>query len=157
MKEKIFRQKSLERVSSPDQLNDYIKVSTPGMWRLLAAVIIFLVGVCVWCVTARLESHINAVCISDGHTAQLVVKEDDKDEIDMGMVATIEGVDYVIATIPNQAVQVDDYINEYAQYKGKVQEGEWVFLVALEDAPEAGTYTAKVVVESIPPIKFIFN
>ena len=38
----IFRKKSLERVQSPEQLNDYIKVANPGVWLVLIAVIIFL-------------------------------------------------------------------------------------------------------------------
>lgn len=44
----IFRKKSLDRVSSPEQLNDYIKVATPGMWLILLAIVIFLVGMIVW-------------------------------------------------------------------------------------------------------------
>lgn len=31
----IFRQKSIERVSSPEQLNDYIRVATPGVRLVL--------------------------------------------------------------------------------------------------------------------------
>lgn len=32
MNDKIFRKKSVERMSSPEQLNDYIKVTNPGVW-----------------------------------------------------------------------------------------------------------------------------
>ena len=45
---KLFREKSLERIASPEQLNAYIRVSTPSVWLLLAAVVILLAGVCVW-------------------------------------------------------------------------------------------------------------
>ena len=41
----LFREKSLERVSSPEQLNDYIKVTTPSVWLVLIAVILLLVGI----------------------------------------------------------------------------------------------------------------
>ncbi len=44
----IFREKSMERVSSPEQLNDYIKVTNPGIWLTLAAVIVLLIGFIVW-------------------------------------------------------------------------------------------------------------
>ncbi len=46
----IFRKKSLERVSSPEELNDYIKVTTPSVWMVLAAIIILLAGLVVWSV-----------------------------------------------------------------------------------------------------------
>ena len=41
----IFRKKSIERISSPEQLHDYIRVTTPGVWLVLIAIIILLVGV----------------------------------------------------------------------------------------------------------------
>ncbi|WP_026658454.1 hypothetical protein [Butyrivibrio sp. AC2005] len=44
----IFRNKSIERVSSPEQLNDYIQVTTPSVWIILLAVIILIVGMLIW-------------------------------------------------------------------------------------------------------------
>ena len=40
----LFRKKSMEKVTSPEQLNDYIRVSNPGVWTVLAAVVILLAG-----------------------------------------------------------------------------------------------------------------
>lgn len=37
MNDKIFRKKSVEKMSSPEQLNDYVKVTNPGVWMVLAA------------------------------------------------------------------------------------------------------------------------
>ena len=39
MSDQIFRKKSLDRISSPEQLNDSIRVAHPGIWMILAAVI----------------------------------------------------------------------------------------------------------------------
>lgn len=44
----IFRQKSIDRISSPEQLHDYIKVSSPSAWVVLTAIIVLLIGVLVW-------------------------------------------------------------------------------------------------------------
>lgn len=41
-------QKSLNRVKSPEDLNDYIRVANPGVWLVLVAVVILLAGVCIW-------------------------------------------------------------------------------------------------------------
>ena len=54
MNDKIFRKKSIDRMSSPEQLNDYIKVTNPGVWMALAAIVILLIGVCVWGVFGKL-------------------------------------------------------------------------------------------------------
>ena len=51
----IFRQKSIQRVSSPEELNDYIRVTTPSVWVVLAALIVLLVGMLTWSIFGTLE------------------------------------------------------------------------------------------------------
>ena len=48
MAHSIFRKTSLDRVSDPEQLNDYIRVTNPGVWMIMCAVILLLAGICVW-------------------------------------------------------------------------------------------------------------
>ena len=56
MEEKsIFRKKSLERVTSPEQLNDYIKVTTPSVWVILAAMLILIAGTLFWAVFGKIQ------------------------------------------------------------------------------------------------------
>ncbi|MBP1760023.1 MAG: hypothetical protein H6Q63_940 [Firmicutes bacterium] len=44
----IFRKSSLERISSPEQLNEYIKISNPGVWGVLLACIALFIAVGFW-------------------------------------------------------------------------------------------------------------
>ena len=53
----IFREKSMERVSSPEELNDYIRVTTPSVWLVLAALILLLAGMLAWGVFGTVEAH----------------------------------------------------------------------------------------------------
>ena len=53
----IFRQKSIKRVSSPEQLNDYIRVTTPSVWIVLAALAVLLAGMLAWSVLGRVTVH----------------------------------------------------------------------------------------------------
>jgi hypothetical protein len=56
MEEKsIFRKKSIERVTSPEQLNDYIKVTTPSVWLILIAMLLLIVGMLVWAVFGKIQ------------------------------------------------------------------------------------------------------
>ena len=54
---RIFRQKSIKRVSSPKQLNDYIRVTTPSVWIVLAALAVLLAGMLAWSVLGRVTVH----------------------------------------------------------------------------------------------------
>lgn len=60
-KRNIFREDNLEKMSSPEKLNDYIKVSNPGVWVILAAIGIMLVAVVVWGVTYELPDGIRPI------------------------------------------------------------------------------------------------
>ncbi|MCR4590145.1 MAG: hypothetical protein K5668_04940 [Lachnospiraceae bacterium] len=48
MNNSIFRQKSIDKVSSPEKLDDYIRVTTPSVWITLAAIVILLTGTIIW-------------------------------------------------------------------------------------------------------------
>ena len=47
-KKQVYREKSLERMSSPEQLNDYLKVTKPMVWVVLIAAILLIVGFVIW-------------------------------------------------------------------------------------------------------------
>ena len=51
----IFREKSIDRVSSPEQLNDYIRVTTPTVWLVLLALVILLLGILAWSVFGTVQ------------------------------------------------------------------------------------------------------
>lgn len=62
----VFRQASLKRISSPESLNDYIRVTTPSVWIVLIALALLLVGMLAWSVLGKVEVH-NA----DGSTEEI--------------------------------------------------------------------------------------
>lgn len=44
----LFRKKPLEHAAGPEKLDDYIKVTNPGVWSLLIACIAIVVAAVVW-------------------------------------------------------------------------------------------------------------
>lgn len=153
----IYRKKSIDRVKSPEQLNDYIRVSNPGVWLVLAAVIILLVGICTWGVFGKLDTKVSAVGTSANGVMTCYVGNDDIGKITGKMKITVEGKDYEILTIGNKAIKASDELNEYLIYLGGFGEDEWVYeITAKTDLPD-GDYEAEIVVESISPMSFILN
>ena len=51
----IFREKSIDRVTGPESLNDYIRVTSPSVWIALLALMVLLVGLLAWSVFGRIE------------------------------------------------------------------------------------------------------
>ena len=54
-KSSIFREKSMDRVSSPESLNDYIRVTSPSVWIALLALLILLAGVLTWSIFGKIK------------------------------------------------------------------------------------------------------
>ena len=53
----IFREKSLKKVSSPEQMNEYIRVITPSVWIALIALAVLLAGFLIWSIFGTMEVH----------------------------------------------------------------------------------------------------
>lgn len=51
----VFREKSIKQVSSPESLNDYIRVTSPSVWAVLLALLLLLLGMLTWSIFGRVE------------------------------------------------------------------------------------------------------
>ena len=58
MSESLFRKKSIERISSPEEIDEYMRVTTPSMWLVLGAVALLLLAIFIWSITGRIEDTI---------------------------------------------------------------------------------------------------
>lgn len=63
-------------ISSPEQLNDYLKVTTPRIWILLVAVILIIVAMLAWSSSAVIESYAAGTAKADN--GALTISFDDQ-------------------------------------------------------------------------------
>lgn len=144
-------------MSSPEQLNDYIKVTNPGVWMALAAIVILLVGVCVWGVFGKLETKLSVAAVSQDGQTVLYVKENNVESVKENMSVYIGDETYKVTSVSAQPVAVTEEISEYARHTGELSIGEWVYIVPIDGNMPDGVYRAKVVVDSVSPLYFVFN
>ena len=133
----IFRQKALERITTPEQLTDYLRVTNPGIWTLLAAIIILLGGLLVWSTVGTLETLADGVAEVKDNQAIIMVTKNAGNEITSGMTVRIGSENYTISK-----VEKDDY-------------GRAVAHAPINKAD--GKYDVKIVTESVHPIQFLFD
>lgn len=159
MKSQLFREKSLERVSSPEQLNDYIRVVNPSVWIALVAVVFLLIGICVWSVFGRLDTVLSVGAITEGELTVCYVKESDIGSVSTDMKVRLNGEEHGISQISLQPVQVDAAFPEYLAHLGGISEGEWVYMVVLDgtSGTDGGIYEAQIIIERIAPMSFVIN
>lgn len=153
----IFRKSSIDRVSSPEQLNDYIRVSNPSVWMMLAAVIVLLAGVCVWGVFGRLESKAYSAGTCENGMFICYVAEEDAAKVKTGMPIKVNGNEFAVSEISQRPICVSADMDPYLMHLGGFSEGEWMYeIIADVDIPD-GTYKAEIVTESVSPMSFILN
>ena len=157
MNEQLFRKKSVDKVSSPEQLNEYIRVANPGVWMVLAAIVILLAGVVVWGFIGHLDTTLPTAVVCDNGEAIIYVKEADAEKIAVGMTVRVGDKEYAVSEISKEPVRVDDTMSEYAIHASGLTVGEWVYIVKVSGDVAAGVHKAEIVTESISPISFILN
>ena len=157
MNDKIFRKKSIDRMSSPEQLNDYIKVTNPGVWMALAAIVILLIGVCVWGVFGKLETKLPVAAVSQDGQTVLYVKEDNIASVRENMSVYIGDETYKVTSVGAEPVAVTEEFSEYARHTGELSVGEWVYVVQIDGSLANGAYRAQIVTDSVSPLYFVFN
>ena len=158
MRNSVFRNSSIERVSSPEQLNDYIKVSNPSIWMVLIAAIIFLIGVIVWGIFGTLTTTQKTVGIVQNGEAICYISTDHIDKIAVGMEVQIgESIGEVYGITESAPIQIDQNFDSYAMHLGGYQGGEWVYPVRLQASVSDGIYPVKIMIEKISPISFLLN
>lgn len=156
MEKQLFRKSSIDKVSSPEQLNDYVRVANPGVWMILAAVIILLAGVCVWGVFGRLDTVIDTVASCEDGMLTLYIKESGIEQVKSGMQVNVNGSVYTVSEVSKTPVSVDG-MDEYLLHKGGFHSGEWVYTAAAKAELPDGVYSAQIVVESVSPMSFVMN
>lgn len=133
----IFRKKSLESISSPEQLTDYLRVTNPGVWAILAAVILLLGGLFIWSAAGTLETVAEGKAVVENGMAQIMVSDTNKGDVKSGMTVRFGSTEFSIAS-----VEEDDYGRAVAFAP-----------VSLAD----GKYDVGIVTESIHPISFLLS
>lgn len=129
MNEQIFRKKSLDRVKSPESLDDYIRVSNPSVWLILIAITVLLVGACIWGAFGNIESTVEVRGLASGGVVTCTV---DKDGVEVGMPVRIGDTEGSVTAVNGNEVTVS--------------------------APVAdGGCTVVIVTESIKPLSFVLN
>ena len=88
-KNSIFRKTSLDNVASPEDLYDYIKVTSPGVWLILSAIIVFLAGVCIWANFGRMQFIVTAYGISDEGEFICYIDGEDYRSVKAGMAINV--------------------------------------------------------------------
>lgn len=134
----IFRKKNLDRVNSPESLKDYICVTNPSIWLILAAVILLLVGTCIWGVMGKMDTVVKTTAIVESGTGTCTVSGEQVTTIAIDMPVKLSDAEGYVTSI-SAGTAPDTYV------------------IAFRTEAADGIYAASIVTERIRPISFVMN
>ena len=160
----MFTEKASKKLRSPDDLDEYVRVTSPSVWVVLAACATLMIGLFAWGLFGTAETNVSgiATCVRGETVCFLPTEKASKVHVDDlanvgGVLSKVES----ISTVPLSRVEARKIVgSDYLA--NTLVESDWTYLVRLandddpvleEDVPIPVTIT----VERIAPLTVIFG
>lgn len=158
MENGLFRKKSIDRISSPEALHDYMRVTGPRLWMILTAVVVLLAGFIVYASTATMENAVPVRVRVENYRPQ--EEETGTEAQDMCVVYSTLPADQQAVVKPGMTVRFGNETGTVSLVS--VSDGQDQITVVYDMKPFSipladGEYDAELVLESVTPISFLWN
>lgn len=154
---KLFREKNLEQIESPEALNDYLQVTSPGVWIVLATVVVFLVGACIWGAFGHIDSTVKAAVIADGEETVCLVPDSALSSAVENRVVKIDNKEYELSPETLEPQVMSEDTNIYWLLAGNLSVGDIVYQIPVSESLDEGVYSGTIVTETLSPISLLLN
>ncbi|MBR0413076.1 MAG: hypothetical protein IJI47_05880 [Eubacterium sp.] len=155
MANQIISKKSNKKVNSPEELSDYIKVSSVGVWLILGVIVLFLVSVFIWGIFGNLETTVDATGVCESGTIYCYMENaagiEEGDKVKIGNAV---GKVVSVSDEPLSSSSVSKKYDEYTAYCLNPAKWSYEITVSCENCPD-GVTGVKIITETVKPISFI--
>ena len=167
LQNKLFNKSSMERISSPEKLNDYIQVANPSIWLILGAAILLLAAVLVWGIFGSVSTTYTVKGVASGGSIICYVNANEDIQVDRGMQVAITGD--MKGTVTGEVTDVSAAPLSYVEASSGIESDYAVYALGLADwnikttvsadseLTEGAIYSVSITTESIRPIDLVFN
>ncbi len=140
----LFREKTMERIQSPEQMDKYLQVTRPKVWVSLIAMLLLFIGLIEWVMIGNLDTLVAAdIQVKDKRAVitekvqSAFYKGTDMSKVGEGTIIYLDGKSYEAdgCTVDEDGVTI---------------------LYAEMDLPD-GTYEGQILVESVKAITVLFG
>ena len=137
MEKGIFRQKSIDRLSTPEDLKDYLHVTSPSFVIVAIAIALLLLALILWSSFAAVESYAPGNAVAKSRMLIVTFEEDPDIPLETGMVVRLGDTEYPVSSV------------------GRTPDGR-LLAVAEAGVPD-GVYEVKVGYRETRVIRMLFN
>lgn len=167
----IFNKQARERLNSPEDLDRYVRVTTPSAWLVVIAALLLVFGLLAWGIFGAVTTSVSGMCYvqdsaGDTPVAVCLLSPEARASVSEGDSCTVGGVSAHIATVPNTPLSHDEArsIVQSDYLLAALMEGDWAYPVYIRvDGPGANRLepnvplTMSITVERTAPISLILG
>ena len=157
MSEGLFRKNSLDKISSPEQVNDYIKTSKMSVWVIFAVAALLLIGIAIWGIFGTIDISVGGVAVCENGSVTCYISEGDIQKIPDEASVCIKGENYKIGKISELPEPAEETLSPYGLHLASFSDNEWVYSASVDGDLEDGIYKAEIVIESVSPVSLLMN
>lgn len=99
MENRIFRQKSIDRLNTPEDLKDYLHVTSPSLVIVVIAVALLFAALVLWSSFAAVESYTPGSAVAKNQMLIVTFEEDPEIPLETGMVVRVGDQEYPVSSI----------------------------------------------------------
>jgi len=146
-----------QAIASPEELSEYIHVTTPSIWLVLIAITILVAGSLVWASKAHLKTTANGYAVVENNVAVVYFDHKYSSDLSEGMEVSVNGIAYNIQSIEPDSYIADDNTSTSTLLAREFGNNAKVCTAVITCNQPDGVYPVEATVEVITPISFLFN
>lgn len=158
----IFTQKAADKLRSPDDLDEYVRVTNPSVWVVLAACTALMIGLFAWGFLGTAETNVSATGTFVKDEVICFLPAEKASNVTVGDVANVGGKLLNVKSIsrmPVSRVEASEIV-EGDYLASTLVTDDWTYVVHLDGEArfdEGVPLPVTITIERIPPIKLIFK
>ena len=156
-KTQLFREKNVEAMESPEQMNDYLQVTSVRLWLILGTVIVLVAGTIVWGIFGRIRTTAPVAIVAEADGAKCYMPYENAEKILAQGRVILEGKEYAIVKDGETEWVILEKEDRALLNTMGLQDGDLTVTVPVTCNPEPGIYAAEAVTEDLHPISLLLQ
>lgn len=147
------------KITSPEQVNDYIKTSNPAAWLIILSAVILLASIFVWAVFGTLDVTVKADGVATKDSIVCYLPESEVvavgDKVKLG---DVSGEIVSVSEKPVSKTKITESldVDEYTLYCLDLSEWNYIVEISMPENTSDGYVEVEITKETIKPISFLW-
>ena len=163
-KSDLFTKKAQSKLRSPDDLDEYVRLTNPSVWIVLAACAILMIGMFAWGFFGTAETSVTATATCAKGEVIAFLPSDSASKLSVGDPANVDGELMEVASVgdvPLSRFEAYEIVGSDFLASTLVQD-DWTYMVTFEGSGETGfaegvPLAVNVTTENISPLSVVFG